>query len=214
MRALRSGLWPSFARLLVIVVPVALAGVFSACEGDNSMAPAPSLNTGNGPSGKNATVRVAPMQDTLNALHDGLQLTANVPVTWTSLTPGISSVDASGHVIALSPGLALIEALANRKGDTAQVLVRQIVASVQVSPDSITVVAGLTGSFTAAVADSNGYAIANPVVTWASDATAVATVANGVVTGGDSGATTIRATAGGVTGTARVGVIPPAMPYP
>ena len=64
------------------------------------------------------------------------------------------------------------------------------------------------------VADSNGYAVANALVAWASDATAVATVANGVVTAVDTGTTTIRATADQATGTARVDVILIPAPYP
>jgi len=51
-------------------------------------------------------------------------------------------------------------------------------------------------TLTAFVADSNGYSLANALVAWASDDTAVATVFDGVVTPvADSGTTTIRATA-------------------
>jgi uncharacterized protein YjdB len=52
-------------------------------------------------------------------------------------------------------------------------------------------------------------------VTWVSDLIAIATVSDGVITGADTGTTTIRATVDGVTGTARVRVVePPANPYP
>jgi hypothetical protein len=198
-------------RLVLLQAAVLLA----ACNGDSAVAPHPSLSgAANGPNGKNATVRVTPANDTLNALYDTLDLTANVAVTWSSLTPGIATVDASGHVVAVGPGLGLIQALANRKADTAQVLVRQILASVSVAPDSITLPLQGVDTLTAVAADANGFAIADLPVTWTSDATAVATVVNGVVMAVDTGTTTVRATADGVTGTARVKVADIAMPYP
>jgi len=201
-------------RLILLAAPMLLTGFLDACEGDKTVAPRPSLaNTANGPNGKNATVRVSPASDTLNALQATVQLTANVPVIWSSLTPSVAVVDTTGRVVAVGPGLGFIQALASRKADTARVLVRQIAASVQVAPDSVTLGIQQTVTLTAAAADSNGYPIANTLFAWASDATAVATVADGVVTGVDSGTTTIRATTGNATGTAWANVIP-ATPYP
>ena len=213
MPALQSWRSAPMARLALLAAPVLLAALFSACQGDQAVAPRPNLSAGNGPTGNNGTVRVTPASDTLNALNQTVQLTANVAATWSSLTPTITTVDASGLVTAVSPGLGLIQALAkNHKADTAQVLVRQIVASVRVIPDSIAL-SFCCDTLTAVVADSNGYPIANALVAWASDDTAVATVFNGVVTPvADSGTTTIRATADHLTGTARVDVV--AAPYP
>jgi hypothetical protein len=123
-------------------------------------------------------------------------------------------VDASGLVTAVSPGLGLILALAkNHKADTARVLVRQIAASVQVIPDFLSFTVFSIDTLTAVAADSNSHPIANPVVTWASDATAVATVSNGVVTPVANGTTTIRATADQTTGTAQA-TVDFAAPYP
>jgi hypothetical protein len=196
------------ARLALLAAPALLATLLSACQGDQTVAPRPNLSAG----GNNGTVRVTPASDTLNALKDTVRLTANFAAAWSSLTPTVTTVDASGLVTAVGPGLGLIQALAkNHKADTAQVLVRQIVASVRVIPDSIAL-AFCCDTLTAVVADSNGYPIANALVAWASDATAVATVSNGVVTPVDTGTTTIRATAEQVTGTARVYVV--AAPYP
>lgn len=50
----------------------------------------------------------------------------------------IATVDASGHVVSVGTGLGLIRALGEggRKADTAEILVRQLVVSVQVTPDS------------------------------------------------------------------------------
>ena len=209
----RSGRRAPMALLTLVAAPVLVAALIEACGGDTAVAPRPSLSTVNGPNGNNGAVRVTPAGDTLNALHETVQLTANLAVGWSSLTPNITTVDASGLVTAVGPGLGLIQALAkNHKADTAQVLVRQIAASVLVVPDSIELPQFTVDTLTAVVADSNGYAVANPLVAWASDATAVATVSNGIVTPGDTGTATIRATADQATGTARVHVI--AAPYP
>ena len=201
--------WRSpMARLARLAAPALLATLLGACQGDQTVAPRPNLSAG----GNNGAVRVTPASDTLNAVKDTVRLTANFAAAWSSLTPTVTTVDASGLVTAVGPGLGLIQALAkNHKADTAQVLVRQIVASVRVIPDSIAL-AFCCDTLTAVVADSNGYPIANALVAWASDATAVATVSNGVVTPVDTGTTTIRATADQVTGTARVYIV--AAPYP
>ena len=208
MPALQSWRSAPVARLALLAAPALLAILLTACQGDQTVAPRPNLSAG----GNNGTVRVTPASDTLNALKDTVRLTANVAAAWSSLTPTVTTVDASGLVTAVGPGLGLIQALAkNHKADTAQILVQQIVASVRVIPDSITLTF-FSDTLTAVVADSNGYPIANALVAWASDATAVATVSNGVVTPVDTGTTTIRATADHVTGTARVSVV--AAPYP
>ena len=202
------------ALLALAVAPAIAAGLLTACQGDQPVAPRPSLSAGNGPNGNNGTVQVTPASDTLHALHQTVQLAANLAVGWSSLTPSVATVDASGVVTAVGPGLGLIQALAkNHKADTAQVVVRQIAASVVVIPDSIGL-AFCCDTLTAAAADSNAYPIPNPFVIWASDDTTIATVFDGVVTpvARDSGSTTIRATVDRVTGTARVDIV--AAPYP
>jgi uncharacterized protein YjdB len=196
-------------------VALLIAGLLAACAGSESTAPRPTLAaSGNGPNGKNATVRVSPETATLDALHTLLQLTANVEVTWTSLTPDVATVDPAGIVEAVGPGIGLIQALGGRKADTAQVLVRQIQTSLQVTPHLLEVDIGGTGTLTAVAADANGYAIPNVPVIWTSDATAVATVQDGLVTGVDSGTTTVRAAANGFSDAAEVRVPIPANPYP
>jgi hypothetical protein len=203
---------PQRQRVVRAVLSLVVLGLIACAGGGDTVAPRPSLSSGNGPAGNNGSVRVTPGSDTLNALADTVRLTANVPVTWSSLTPTVTTVDGSGLVTAVSPGLGLIQALAkNHKADTAQVLIQQIVASVRVIPDSVAL-AFCCDTLTAVVADSNGSSIANALVAWASDNTAVATVSSGVVTPVATGTTTIRATVDHSTGTARVDVV--AAPYP
>jgi hypothetical protein len=214
MPALQPRRASQMTRLILIAAPVLFVAAFVACGGEATTAPRPTLSS-SGPNGKNAKVRVTPSTDTLNALGAILQLSANVATpTWTSLTPGIASVEPSGQVTAVASGTARIEAAAGNKADTATVLVRQILAFVQVTPDSISLPnIGDVGTLTAVAQDSNGYAIPNTLFTWASDATAVATVADGVVTGVGTGVTMVRATADGVSDSAKV-VVDVASPYP
>jgi uncharacterized protein YjdB len=203
---------------LLLAVPILFAVLLLACNGQEATAPGPSLSgAGNGPKGRNAEVHVTPESDTLDALNATLQLTANAPVTWMSLNPSVATVDASGQVVSVGSGLGRIEALGigGRKADTAEILVRQLVAAVQVTPDSLDLEQGAVDTLAAVAADANGYAIVNALVTWVSDLIAIATVSDGIIAGVDTGTTTIRATVDGVTGTARVRVVePPANPFP
>jgi len=202
---------------VLLAVPMLFAVLLLACDSNETTAPGPSLsNAGNGPNGKNAPVHVTPESDTLDALNATLQLTASVPVTWVSLNPSVAAVDAAGQVVSVGSGLGQIEArgIGGRKADTAEVLVRQLAAVVEVTPDSIDLPQGSMDTLTAVAADANGFAIPNALVTWVSDLMAIATVADGVVAGVDTGTTTIRATVDGVTDTARVRVVVPANPYP
>jgi hypothetical protein len=197
----------------LLVTPLLLAGLLAGCASSDATAPRPSFS-GNGPNGKNAPVHITPGSDTLDALHDTLLLATNVDVTWTSLTPTVATVDTSGHVVSVGSGFGLIRALSvgGRKADTAEILVRQLVASLQVTPESLAVPQGSSRTLTAVASDANGYPIIDAFVTWVSDLIAVATVSDGVVTGVDTGSTTIRASVDGLSDTARVSVY--LSPYP
>lgn len=196
-----------FARL------VALTAVLVGCQSDGTTGPTPSLGVANGPNGKNAVVRITPEQGTLDALGETVQLTANASApTWTSLTPLVATVDAFGRVVSVGPGLGLIEAAVGRKADTAEILVRQIPASLEVTPDSI--ILGFQGveTLTAVVADANGFAIPDTPITWTSDDPAVATVMDGVVAAIGEGVTWVRAAFTAFTDSTHVNA--PASPYP
>lgn len=158
------------------------------------------------------SVVVAPLLDTLNALGDTLQLAttaydtlgspmAGLTFTWTALDPALVTVDARGEAVGRATGSGRIEVAVCGAADTATVVVRQVPATVTVSPATVTVDPGDTTRLSAAVADSNGVAIGGPVVAWSSADTTVATVdSDGLVTAVASGATTITANSGGVSG--------------
>lgn len=83
------------------------------------------------------------------------------------------------------------------------------VASVQVTPNSATVVAGDTVPLTVTLRDSSGAILTGRAVIWQSADLSIAVVSpNGVVHGIDSGTTTIRASAGGHADSATVAVTP------
>lgn len=85
---------------------------------------------------------------------------------------------------------------------------RAAVSAVNVTPAAMTLTsAGQTQQFTASVLDQNGNAMAGAGVRWSSDDQAVTVSSTGVVTAMREGVATIRATSGGVTGTAGVTVI-------
>ena len=92
--------------------------------------------------------------------------------------------------------------------DTATVLVTSIpVASVVVSPASLTIDVGDAIQFVATPQDANGAPLSGRVITWQSGNVAVASVnASGLVTGVGAGTTTITATSEGQSGSASVTV--------
>src|SRR2546425_4278617 len=84
------------------------------------------------------------------------------------------------------------------------------VASVTVSPSSMSVAAGSTYQFTATLKDAFGTVLTGQPVTWATSDPSVATVnGSGLVTGAVAGTATISATSCGVTDTATVTVASP-----
>ena len=205
---------PAARRSLASCVLVAL---LSACESNDAMAPDPSLAAGNGPKGNNPIVRITPSSDTADALGATIQLTVNASApTWTSLTPGIVTVDDLGRVLSVGTGMGLVQAMVGRKADTAEVLVRQIPASLTVTPDTLHFIFGNDPQMlTAVVADANGFPVSpQPAVTWSSDDPSVATVDdNGVITATlNEGFTWIRAVFQAFTDSALVDM--PANPYP
>src|SRR5215208_657257 len=145
----------SIPRVSSLVTLVALAST-AACT-DNLLSPGPEATSAD-PSlarGRRSVVSVdvTPDVDTLSAAQPSAQLhattrdsrgkvTTRTTVTWSSLTPGVASVDAVGKVTAKGVGTALIVAAAAAVADTAVVVVHDIAASVTVRPDSVTVPAG------------------------------------------------------------------------
>jgi uncharacterized protein YjdB len=141
----------------------------------------------------------------------GNALTGRV-VTWASGATAVATVNGSGLVSGVAAGAATITATSEGQSGGAAVTVTTVpppapVASVAVSPATASVAVAQTVQLVATPKDASGNALTGRVVTWASGATAVATVnGTGRVTGVAGGAATITATSEGQSGSAAITV--------
>ncbi len=129
-------------------------------------------------------------------------------VAWQSSNNSVATVNSAGWVVGVGAGTATITATSEGKSDQSTVTVtRQPVASITISPPSITVAVGQTSQLTAVLKDSKGNVLTGREVRWSSNRTADATVSSsGMVRGVSVGSATITATSEGESGTAAVTV--------
>ncbi len=130
----------------------------------------------------------------LNAAGD--TITDRAP-GWSSLTPAVASVTASGVVTGLQAGLATVRATSGAATGDVQVLVKNPTAgTVTLSRDTATLVLpGGSMQLIATARDTAGKLIQNPVIVWQSLSPLVAAVNSaGLVTGVAAGTATITAT--------------------
>lgn len=189
----------ALATLAALVAPAALATLAAAC-GDGATGPSQTPAT---------TLSVAPAVDTLAAIGAGRPFTATVrdgagqvlngvAVTWTSLAPGVATVDASGMVVAVAAGSARVVARAGAAADTADVVVRQVPVALAVTPDVSRIGQRDTVRLSAVPVDANGVAIAGlgGATKWSAvgGADILAVAPTGLVTGLFEGTATVIAT--------------------
>lgn len=127
---------------------------------------------------------------------------------WSSRNPQVAEVTSDGLISASSPGETFVLATITSFADS--LLVRVLdVASVEVTPESATVVEGDAVDFDAVARDSDGLVVEGADFTWRSTNTSVATVdGTGRAITHDRGTTRIVASAGGSADTARLAVDP------
>jgi Bacterial Ig-like domain (group 2) len=139
---------------------------------------------------------------------DGAELAR--PVVWTSVNPGVASVDAQGKVTAHEAGWTHVTATSEGRSATALITVLAPpapVAYVQVQPHNVTLEVGSGRELAARPFAANGSQLMNRVITWASsDSTVVSVDAQGRVFALKGGTATITATSEGRTGAATVSV--------
>lgn len=142
-------------------------------------------------------------------------------VTWTTSDPAVVTVNATGYATAVGGGSALITATAGGQSGQAAVTVTGstiptgTLASIRVSPGTVSVAAGTSAQLSAAPLDAGGLALTGVALTWASSAPAVASVnASGLVTALTTGNATITATSAGITGSAAITVTSGTTPPP
>ncbi len=130
-------------------------------------------------------------------------------ITWTSVTPTIASVTATGSTTGLSLGTARIAARVDDAVDTVQFNVTRVpVGEVTITPTQASVIQGRTIPLTVIVKDSVGTEVEDRTVVWLTSNPNTATVVAGAVTGVATGSVTITATAESRSGTASVTVLP------
>jgi uncharacterized protein YjdB len=166
-----------------------------------------------------STLELSPNAPTLNAIGESVQLSAvakdangqtvsGCATSWSSLSPGIATVDAMGSVISKAVGVALITVACSGVTDTTSVTVRQLVASVSVTPSTSALNPGQSSTLSATALDSKGVQVTGATFSWTSSNTGVATVdATGVVKGVAAGSAIITVASGGKAATASVAVV-------
>jgi hypothetical protein len=198
-----------------------LVGVLAACGGgDGSGAPAPTppppppppapvasvefTGTAPGPLVVGSTVQL--QARTLAA--NGTLLTGR-SITWASSASAVATVSGTGLVTGVAPGTATITATSEGRSAAVEVtVIPPPVATVVVSPAFVTLETGETATLQATLRDAQGNVLTGREVTWASGATAVATVdEDGVVTGVAPGEAAVTATSEGQSGVSSVTVV-------
>ena len=129
-------------------------------------------------------------------------------VSWTTSNAAAATVNASGLVSGVAPGIATITATSEGQSGAAAVTVTAPpVASVSVSPASASVAVGQTLQLAATPKDANGNPLTGRTVTWATTNAAVASVnGSGLVSGISAGVATISASSEGQAGGASITV--------
>jgi uncharacterized protein YjdB len=146
---------------------------------------------------------------TANVYDEDGTLVANPQVRWTSADPEVVQVDDMGKVTAQAVGAALIVATAVccDQADTAHAQVRQVVASVSMATQSVSLAVGETRQLSAQALDEGGSSVEDASFEWSSSNTSVATVSSGgLVTARGGGNATITAKSGDASGSTSVTV--------
>ncbi len=133
-------------------------------------------------------------------------------ITWASSNTGAATVSSSGPSTGLATGVAnlavsgattITATSEGQQSNGATLTVNPVpVASVTITPTSVTILSGTTTTFTAVTKDAQGNVLTGRTITWNSTNTAAATVnGSGVATGASNltvpGSTTISATSEG-----------------
>jgi hypothetical protein len=157
----------------------------------------------------------------LGALGDTVSLSAAVSdaggspvaqpsVVWTSTDSLVARVSSIGVVTAVANGSAVVTATSGTAVGQAQIVVRQIAASLMLLPDSLVLQdPGDTAQLALSVADAGGSVIAAPSIVWTTTDAAVASVdSTGLVTAVEAGTALVSAAVDGVVAQRSVRVEP------
>ena len=129
----------------------------------------------------------------------GVAIGIGVP-TWSSTSPGVATVSASGVVSAVAPGRTMLVASVNGKqGERLLTIVQAVISRVSITPAALRMVRGATLLLRASALDFNGRELPGRRIDWTtSDATKATVSSAGVVTALSPGVVLITATGEGV----------------
>ena len=127
---------------------------------------------------------------------------------WTTASPSVATVSASGVVSAVAPGQTMVIASVNGKqGQLSLTVVQVPIARVSITPGAARVARGATLQLTATPLDFSGRVLRNRTVGWTTSDAAQATVTSaGVVTAVAPGVVTVNASSEGISASAIVTV--------
>ncbi len=156
-----------------------------------------------------AGIEVSPAADTLFAVGDSLQLTAepldangnsvqDAAIEWSSEDDAVATVDSDGLVTAAGNGTANITAAAEGASGAAAITVSQVIVGMDVAPAAATLFSlGDTLRLAAVGVDANGYPGPALAVMWMSGNDSIAAVdSTGLVTAVGNGTADVFATSG------------------
>ena len=142
---------------------------------------------------------------------DGSSRDLSALVTWGSSATSVATIDANGLVSAISAGPTTISAtLGAVTGNTGLTVTTPVISFLTVSPDGLTLGAGVKQQFTATATYSDGSSQdLSSGVTWSTSDNTLATVnSTGLVTTVAAGTITITATLGSINDSATLTVVP------
>jgi hypothetical protein len=157
-----------------------------------------------------ASISLSPPEGLVNALGDEILFAAAIldirgepvpedQVTWSVADPGVLQPLGEGRFLSVSRGTTLVSATSTLDPEvsaSAEVVVRQVVAAVDVLPEEAQVFIGGTQQYEAVALDGNQNVIEGMSFFWSTPDTEVAGLDNnGLATGTGSGTATIQAQA-------------------
>ena len=148
------------------------------------------------------------MRLSAEVLDENEKAIVGAAVAWTSDDTLVATVDRAGLVRAVGNGTATIMAEAGSVAASAKIIVKQTIATLRVSPSSLTLWVGDTARVEAAALDARGNEVPNVAFEWSSsDSTVAAVDDSGLVLTSGVGAMTITAASEALANTAQVTVL-------
>src|SRR5687767_13797753 len=192
---------------------VALLGLTVACGGGGDTTQEPPAVASVTVTPPVAAIEVGRTEQLTASPRDAAGNVLTNPVTWSSASPTIASVNGSGLVTGVAVGTTTVTAASGGQQASATILVNPpTVATVTVTLAASSVEQGKTTQASAVLRDGANNVLTGRPTTWTSSNSLVASVASdGLVTAAQLGTATITATSEGKSGSATVTVVPRAV---